>query len=960
MNEPFSGLWPASFEPFASMGLATAILVATVALATRLTRSARWQHLLWQAATLGMLGLFLAELLGLGTGLASLLAPLVAGEHPQVLTDRATVSIPRPSPMGRPDANRNSPPRPRIGLADANGERAPLRSLLGSPLPLDRSSGIRSRGGRYSMDKRRGQAHFSELSFRQGRAPIGRKMSQTPTGEQLRSGANADGGPPVTVNAVDTRAVAPPSPHTTTTAAAANRPAPGTATSLVTPDQPAMGSPLAGMPDRSARAVRSKGFAKAPVAPSAMAATAPTAATGRAVPPPRPTPSRTRQAGRWLDGAGLRVAWAVGSLLLALFFFAVRLLAWQWLHHRTARASERLVDRATEIARRHGLRKNIRVVQAAGIPSPLALGLLHPTVVLPSAFATDFSTGQQDAILAHELAHLAAGDPRWQLAADMVAAMMWWHPLVWYARHALRVANETAADEASLLIEDGPRHLAAGLVTLGQRLGRQPAAGWLSATGPGFRSGLGQRVERLLKLGPISTPPRRRSVSLIRLSVTLPLVGAMFFFTAWARPQVPLRKGETSMNLLKVSWNHSLAAALAATLVGPVVDGAVAENLAPATTATRPSPHLAQRGPRSETDHPDSTQQSEADRPNRPVKPDLDTDLGADAEEDSAFNLHQQRERILHQSRRLHHALEEKAHALVERLAAIGEKEPELAEALDRQIDKVRERLEQIEEKVRGVELEELQAHIDTMRRDLRQLMAAGEKGEARRVEREIDRAERERERMRRPGPPPKPGDRGPDEAEREGRLDHVREAIENLRAAGLDDQANRLERDFWQLEPQRLDRVRVRKAIENLRAAGLDNEAERLARDIEQAEHRLQEPFGAVLPRPDRDRRRGRTRADSDPFGGGRRAGRARPPRLPGRRGRLLERHDETFEPPHHGPLPPEGFEHKIDAMRAQIDAMRDAMQEMREQIGRLAKRVGEDEDEEDEDDGKADKDDR
>jgi len=45
--------------------------------------------------------------------------------------------------------------------------------------------GNRSRGGRYSKGTQRGQAHFSELPFGKRRAPIGRKMSQTPRRERF-------------------------------------------------------------------------------------------------------------------------------------------------------------------------------------------------------------------------------------------------------------------------------------------------------------------------------------------------------------------------------------------------------------------------------------------------------------------------------------------------------------------------------------------------------------------------------------------------------------------------------------------------------------------------------------------------------------------------------------------------------------------------------------------------------
>jgi len=49
------------------------------------------------------------------------------------------------------------------------------------PSQIQRTSfANRSRGGRCSKGKRRGQAHFSDLTFVEPRTRIGGKMSQTP------------------------------------------------------------------------------------------------------------------------------------------------------------------------------------------------------------------------------------------------------------------------------------------------------------------------------------------------------------------------------------------------------------------------------------------------------------------------------------------------------------------------------------------------------------------------------------------------------------------------------------------------------------------------------------------------------------------------------------------------------------------------------------------------------------
>ncbi|MDB6021046.1 MAG: Regulatory sensor-transducer, BlaR1/MecR1 family, partial [Pedosphaera sp.] len=153
-----------------------------------------------------------------------------------------------------------------------------------------------------------------------------------------------------------------------------------------------------------------------------------------------------------------------------------------------------------ELALQLGIRRRVRLLESERICGPVAFGLLRPTIGLPVGFGKKFAAAQQEAMLAHELAHLAGNDAGWYLLADLVTAALWWHPLVWRARQQLQAASELAADEASLLVADGPSVLAECLVEIGTRLTQRRAFRQMGVEGNGFRSGLGRRVERLVNL----------------------------------------------------------------------------------------------------------------------------------------------------------------------------------------------------------------------------------------------------------------------------------------------------------------------------------------------------------------------------------------------------------------------------------------------------------------------------
>src|SRR5262249_47343963 len=100
--------------------------------------------------------------------------------------------------------------------------------------------------------------------------------------------------------------------------------------------------------------------------------------------------------------------------------------------------------------------------------------------------------------------------------------------------------------------------LAGCLVELGGRLAGGPHAGWVQMAGTGFRSGLGQRVQRLLELGhrPLRPIRRRRLAVAITVGPAL-LLAAALSSTAWARPGLN-DKGGLPMTM-RQAWQRSLA-----------------------------------------------------------------------------------------------------------------------------------------------------------------------------------------------------------------------------------------------------------------------------------------------------------------------------------------------------------------------------------------------------------------
>lgn len=93
--------------------------------------------------------------------------------------------------------------------------------------------------------------------------------------------------------------------------------------------------------------------------------------------------------------------------------------------------------------------------QGAGVPvrvtdraaRPFCTGALWPVVVLPRDLAVPARAATARAVLAHELAHVRAGDCRAQLLLALLLPLLFWQPLFWWLRAQVRFCSELLADD---------------------------------------------------------------------------------------------------------------------------------------------------------------------------------------------------------------------------------------------------------------------------------------------------------------------------------------------------------------------------------------------------------------------------------------------------------------------------------------------------------------------------------
>ena len=98
--------------------------------------------------------------------------------------------------------------------------------------------------------------------------------------------------------------------------------------------------------------------------------------------------------------------------------------------------------------RRMGFKHGTALLTSNDLSSPISWGVMRPVIVLNDRAVE--AAGEAEAIIAHELAHVARMDWVKLLLARVATALFWFNPLVWLLAREAHQLREEAADDAVL------------------------------------------------------------------------------------------------------------------------------------------------------------------------------------------------------------------------------------------------------------------------------------------------------------------------------------------------------------------------------------------------------------------------------------------------------------------------------------------------------------------------------
>jgi TonB family protein len=231
-------------------------------------------------------------------------------------------------------------------------------------------------------------------------------------------------------------------------------------------------------------------------------------------------------------------SWQVALVALLALGAAIRfgfLLAGFWRlrrYRRRARPLDALPPAIRDL--RDWWAPSARFYVSSEVNGPVTYGVRRPAVLVPAGFL-EMEPRTQEAIACHELLHLTRRDWAFTVAEEVVRALLWFHPAIWWLLGRIQLAREQAVDAAVVQYTNQPEHYLTALLAIARRgiePDLEPAPLFLK------KRHLKQRVASILKGGTMSGHKLLGAMLGMFSVVALTVVVAVSQFPLMAAPQL--------------------------------------------------------------------------------------------------------------------------------------------------------------------------------------------------------------------------------------------------------------------------------------------------------------------------------------------------------------------------------------------------------------------------------------
>jgi len=222
----------------------------------------------------------------------------------------------------------------------------------------------------------------------------------------------------------------------------------------------------------------------------------------------------------------LTVVWLTGSVVLLALWLSKR---------RRFRLAMRAISEVEAIRERQaldrvrswlGVKRDVRLSMLPGTVEPGVWGVWRPHVFIPRSMAEELSDAELEAVMMHEMVHVARWDNLIANLHRFLCCVLWFHPIVWILDRLLLAEREQACDEEVIRLGGAPEVYASSLLKVLRFCLGWSVAGASNATG----SNLGRRVERIMSKTTqlkLSVWQRAAVGSIVALLITLSMAAGL-------------------------------------------------------------------------------------------------------------------------------------------------------------------------------------------------------------------------------------------------------------------------------------------------------------------------------------------------------------------------------------------------------------------------------------------------
>lgn len=219
---------------------------------------------------------------------------------------------------------------------------------------------------------------------------------------------------------------------------------------------------------------------------------------------------------------------AAGIYLTVAFFLIVRFFVGLVFARRLMRASRRIWEprvalRLSSRAYALGLRFMPQALESELISVPVTMGALRSTILLPAAWR-EWDDAKLDAVVAHEVSHIARHDALTQRLSLLHRSIFWFSPLAWWLDRQLADLAEQASDEAALCCGADRNDYARTLLGFFEALQAAPGRVWWQGVSMAKAGQAEQRVERILAWRGAVTMGLKKSAAVLIVAFAIPVV----------------------------------------------------------------------------------------------------------------------------------------------------------------------------------------------------------------------------------------------------------------------------------------------------------------------------------------------------------------------------------------------------------------------------------------------------